>query len=138
MEAGGSRVEGKQAPNGKKGCKDGEKGKKKKEKKEKQERLEKRSDAAKESGSMGSDLGVSAAGVDVRDGDAREETRGQSWKRKLKKPLQTQSHSQVSKSQEFIDAKDEVQHKVLMSSKLTATSALQDPYPHNPPPSWKW
>ncbi|KIK77702.1 hypothetical protein PAXRUDRAFT_17320 [Paxillus rubicundulus Ve08.2h10] len=106
MEAGGSRVEGKQAPDGNNGGEDVDKGKKKKEEKEKKERPEKGSDAGKESSGMGSDLGVSAAGVDMRVGDSTEETRGQSQERKLKKLSQTQSHSSVSKYQEFIDAKD--------------------------------
>ncbi|KIK76888.1 hypothetical protein PAXRUDRAFT_17879 [Paxillus rubicundulus Ve08.2h10] len=80
LEAGGSKVKGKQAPNGKQGGKDGKKGKKKKEKKEKKEKKKterpaKGSDAGKESGTMGSELGGSAAGGDTGVGGAAEETR---------------------------------------------------------------
>ncbi|KIK81034.1 hypothetical protein PAXRUDRAFT_15465 [Paxillus rubicundulus Ve08.2h10] len=123
MEAGGSKVEGKQAPDGKQGGKDGEKGKKKKGKKEtketKTERPAKGSDAGKESGAVGSELGGSSAGGDLGVGGTTEETRGQSWERKLKKQLQTQSCSQVSKSWEFIHAKDDVQPKASTSLKPT-------------------
>ncbi|KIK90726.1 hypothetical protein PAXRUDRAFT_14193 [Paxillus rubicundulus Ve08.2h10] len=61
MEAGGSKVEGKQASDGKQGGKDGERGKKKKEKKEKKEkkieRLAKGSDGGQDSGAVGPSLG---------------------------------------------------------------------------------
>ncbi|KIK80525.1 hypothetical protein PAXRUDRAFT_15741 [Paxillus rubicundulus Ve08.2h10] len=72
----GSKVKKEQAWDGKQGAEDGEKGKKEKEKKKKKERPAKGSDAGKESGGMGSDLGVAAAGVDMRDGDAADKTRG--------------------------------------------------------------
>ncbi|KIK75881.1 hypothetical protein PAXRUDRAFT_18601 [Paxillus rubicundulus Ve08.2h10] len=78
MEAGGSKVEGKQAPDGKQGGKDGDKGKKKKEKKEKKtERPAKGSNGSKESGAMGSELGGPTAGGDSGVGTT-EETRGKS------------------------------------------------------------
>ncbi|KIK78960.1 hypothetical protein PAXRUDRAFT_16593 [Paxillus rubicundulus Ve08.2h10] len=80
MEAGRSKVKGKQAQDGKQGGKGGEKRKKKKEKKEKKEkkieRLAKGSDGGKESGATGSELGGSAAGRDLEVGCADEETRG--------------------------------------------------------------
>ncbi|KIK73482.1 hypothetical protein PAXRUDRAFT_20802 [Paxillus rubicundulus Ve08.2h10] len=96
MEAGGSKVEGKQVSDGNQGEKGGEKGKKKKEKKEKKEkkteRLAKGSDEGQDSGAVGSELGVPIAGGDSGAGTA-EKTQGQTWERKPKKQSQTKSHS---------------------------------------------
>ncbi|KIK71759.1 hypothetical protein PAXRUDRAFT_22870 [Paxillus rubicundulus Ve08.2h10] len=79
MEAGGSRLEGKQASDGNQGRKGGEKGKKKKEKKEKKEkkieRVAKGSDGGQESRAAGSESGGPIAGGDSGAGTA-EEIRG--------------------------------------------------------------
>ncbi|KIK77383.1 hypothetical protein PAXRUDRAFT_17535 [Paxillus rubicundulus Ve08.2h10] len=99
MEAGGSKVEGKQTLDGKQGTEDGEKGKKKKERKKEKEKKEKkterpakRSDGGQESGAVGLELGGPIVGGDSGAGTA-EETRGRSQERKLKKQSQTQSRS---------------------------------------------
>ncbi|KIK72548.1 hypothetical protein PAXRUDRAFT_21856 [Paxillus rubicundulus Ve08.2h10] len=101
MEAGGSKVEGKQVLDGNQGGKGGEKGKKKKEKKEKKEkkteRLEKGSNGGQDSGAVGLELGGPIAGGDMEAGTA-EEARGRTWERKPKKQLQTGSHSLVTDS----------------------------------------
>ncbi|KIK73410.1 hypothetical protein PAXRUDRAFT_20882 [Paxillus rubicundulus Ve08.2h10] len=108
MEAGGSKVEGKQALDGNQGGKCGEKGKKKekKEKKEKKiERVEKGSDGGQESRA----------------------------ERKPKKQSQTQSQSQskASKPRKIIDSRDHVQPEASTSSHPTATRALPEtPSPH--------
>ncbi|KIK74366.1 hypothetical protein PAXRUDRAFT_19953 [Paxillus rubicundulus Ve08.2h10] len=91
VEAGGSKVKGKQAPDGKQGGKGGEKGKKNKEKKEKKtKRPAKGSNGGKESRAIGSEFGGSAAGGDSGFEGATEETRDQSQERKRKKQSQTQ------------------------------------------------
>ncbi|KIK93966.1 hypothetical protein PAXRUDRAFT_12339 [Paxillus rubicundulus Ve08.2h10] len=99
MEAGGSKVEGKQVLDCKQGGNGGERGKKKKEKKEKNEkkieRLAKGSDGCHNFGAVGVELGGPIAGEDSGAGTA-EETRGRSQERKPKKQLQTQSHSLVT------------------------------------------
>ncbi|KIK80110.1 hypothetical protein PAXRUDRAFT_15963 [Paxillus rubicundulus Ve08.2h10] len=126
MEAGGNKMEGKQALDGKQGAEDGEKGKKKKGRKEKKEKkkekLEKGSDTGQECGAAGLELGGPIAGGDLVAG-TNEETRGQSRKRKPKKKSQTQSCSQVSKAWEFMDAEDGVQPEASTSSKPTAMSS---------------
>ncbi|KIK79144.1 hypothetical protein PAXRUDRAFT_16489 [Paxillus rubicundulus Ve08.2h10] len=75
MEAGGSKVEGKQASDGNQGGKGGEKGKKKekKEKKEKKiERVEKGSDGGQESRVFGLESGGPISGGDLGAGTAEE------------------------------------------------------------------
>ncbi|KIK75791.1 hypothetical protein PAXRUDRAFT_18685 [Paxillus rubicundulus Ve08.2h10] len=121
MEAGGSKVEGKQASDGNQGGKGGEKGKKKKEgkeKKKKKEKLAKGSDGGQESGAVGSELGGLIVGGDSG-AVTNEETRGQSQERKLKKKLQICSCSQLSKAWESINAKDGVQLQASTSSNPT-------------------
>ncbi|KIK80494.1 hypothetical protein PAXRUDRAFT_15759 [Paxillus rubicundulus Ve08.2h10] len=88
VEAGGSKVMGKQALDGKQGGKDGERGNKKKgkqKKKEKKERPAKGYNAGQESRAMGPEFGGSAAGGDLGVGGAAEETKDKSWERKPKK-----------------------------------------------------
>ncbi|KIK72637.1 hypothetical protein PAXRUDRAFT_21759 [Paxillus rubicundulus Ve08.2h10] len=96
MEAGGSKVEGKQASDGNQGGKGGEKGKKKekKEKKEKKiERVEKGSNGGQESWVVRLESGGPISGGDLGAGTA-EEHRGQTRERKPKKHSRTQSQSQ--------------------------------------------
>ncbi|KIK76680.1 hypothetical protein PAXRUDRAFT_18028 [Paxillus rubicundulus Ve08.2h10] len=131
MEAGGSKVEGKQALDGNQGGKGGEKGKKKKKKKEKKEkkieRVAKGSDGGQESWAVGLESGGLVSGGDLGAGTAKEH-RGQTRDRKPKKQSQTQSQSQsvVSKPQKLIDAEDQVQPEASTSLKLTATRALPE------------
>ncbi|KIK72463.1 hypothetical protein PAXRUDRAFT_21958, partial [Paxillus rubicundulus Ve08.2h10] len=135
MEAGGSKLEGKQASDGNQGGKGGEKGKKKekKEKKEKKiERVEKGSDGGQESWVVGPESGGPIPGGDSGAGTAKEH-RGQTQERKPNKQSWTQSQSQsmVSKPWKLIDAKDQVQPEASMSLKPTATQALlETPSPH--------
>ncbi|KIK73142.1 hypothetical protein PAXRUDRAFT_21180 [Paxillus rubicundulus Ve08.2h10] len=79
MEAGGSKLEGKQALDGNQGGKGGEKGKEKMEKMEKMEkkieRVAKGSDGGQESQAVGSESGGLIAGGDLGAGTA-EETKG--------------------------------------------------------------
>ncbi|KIK71964.1 hypothetical protein PAXRUDRAFT_22574 [Paxillus rubicundulus Ve08.2h10] len=120
MEAGGSKVEGKQVSDGNQGGKGGEKGKKKekKEKKEKKiERVEKGFDG-------GGDLGPGTA----------KEHRGRTRERKPKKHSRTQSQSQsmVSKPRKITDAQDHVQPEASTSSNPATTRALLEA--PTPPP----
>ncbi|KIK75430.1 hypothetical protein PAXRUDRAFT_19010 [Paxillus rubicundulus Ve08.2h10] len=112
MEAGGSKLEGKQASDGNQGGKGGEKGKRKKEKKEKKEkkieRVAKGFDGGQESWDVASESGGPISG-----GDSTQS--------------QSQSQSLVSKPWKLIDAKDEVQPEASKSSKPTATQALLEP-----------
>ncbi|KIK72976.1 hypothetical protein PAXRUDRAFT_21373 [Paxillus rubicundulus Ve08.2h10] len=129
MEAGGSKLEGKQVSDGNQGGKGGEKGKKKEKK---IERVAKGSDGGQESRVVGSQSGGLILGGDFGAGTA-EEHRGRPRERKPKKQSWTQSQSQskVSKPQKLIDAQDQVQPKALTSSNLTATRALPEtPSPH--------
>ncbi|KIK72024.1 hypothetical protein PAXRUDRAFT_22493 [Paxillus rubicundulus Ve08.2h10] len=129
MEAGGSKLEGKQAPDGNQGGKGGKKGKKKKEKKEKKiERVAKGSNGGQESLAVWSESGGPIAGGDLGAGTAKEH-RGRTQERKPKKQSQTQSQSQsvVSKHQKLINAEDEVQPEASTSLKLTTTKALPEP-----------
>ncbi|KIK72221.1 hypothetical protein PAXRUDRAFT_22247 [Paxillus rubicundulus Ve08.2h10] len=97
MEAGGSKVEGKQVLDGNQGGKGGKKWKKKKEKKEKKEkkieRVAKGSNGGQESWAVRSESGGPIAGGDSGAGTAKE-TRGWTRERKPKKQFQTQSQSQ--------------------------------------------
>ncbi|KIK74529.1 hypothetical protein PAXRUDRAFT_19787 [Paxillus rubicundulus Ve08.2h10] len=139
MEAGGSKLEGKQVLDGNQGGKGGGKGEKKKEKKEKKEkkieRVAKGSDGGQESWAVGLESGGLIAGGDLGAGTAKEH-RGRTWERKPKKQSQTQSQSQsvVNKPRKLIDAEDQVQPKALTSSKPTTTRALREtpsPQPFN-------
>ncbi|KIK72974.1 hypothetical protein PAXRUDRAFT_21375 [Paxillus rubicundulus Ve08.2h10] len=97
MEAGGSKLEGKQASDGNQGRKGGEKGKKKekKEKKEKKiERVAMGSNGGQESQVVGSESGGPISGGDLGAGTA-EEHRGRTRDRKPKKHSQTQSQSRL-------------------------------------------
>ncbi|KIK72424.1 hypothetical protein PAXRUDRAFT_22007 [Paxillus rubicundulus Ve08.2h10] len=130
MEAGGSKVEGKQASDGNQGGKGGEKRKKKekKEKKEKKiERVAKGSDGCQESWVVRSESGGPISGGDLGAGTAKEH-RGQTRERKLKKHSRTQSQSQsmVNKPRKLMDAEDQVQPEASMSPNPTATQALPE------------
>ncbi|KIK72027.1 hypothetical protein PAXRUDRAFT_22490, partial [Paxillus rubicundulus Ve08.2h10] len=95
MEAGGSKLEGKQASDGSQGGKGGEKGKKKEKKakmEKKMERVAKGSDGGQESRAAGLESGGPIAGGDSGAGTAKE-TQGQTRERKPKKQSQTQSRS---------------------------------------------
>ncbi|KIK71878.1 hypothetical protein PAXRUDRAFT_22702 [Paxillus rubicundulus Ve08.2h10] len=135
MEAGGRKLEGKQASDGNQGGKGGEKGKEKekKEKKEKKiERVATGSDGGQESRVVGSESGGPISGGDLGAGTAKEH-RGQLWERKPKKQSRTQSQSQstVSEPRKLIDAQDQVQPEASTSLNPTATRALPEtPSPH--------
>ncbi|KIK72800.1 hypothetical protein PAXRUDRAFT_21566 [Paxillus rubicundulus Ve08.2h10] len=135
MEAGGSKLEGKQASDGNQGGKGGEKGKKKekKEKKEKNiERVAKGSNGGQESRVVVLESGGLISGGDLGAGTA-EEHRGRPRERKLKKQSRTQSQSQskVSKPWKLIDAQDQVQPEASTSLNPTTTRALlETPSPH--------
>ncbi|KIK72447.1 hypothetical protein PAXRUDRAFT_21976 [Paxillus rubicundulus Ve08.2h10] len=136
MDAGGSKLEGKQVSDGNQGGNGGEKGKKKekKEKKEKKiERVEKGSDGGQESQVVGSESGGPISGGDLGAGTA-EEHRGQTQDRKPKKHSRTQSQSRsvVSKPWKIIDSQDQVQPEASMSSNPTATRALPETPTPNP------
>ncbi|KIK72882.1 hypothetical protein PAXRUDRAFT_21481, partial [Paxillus rubicundulus Ve08.2h10] len=135
MEAGGSKLEGKQVLDGNQGGKGGEKGKKeKKEKKEKNmERVAMGSNGGQESRVVGSESGGPISREDFGAGTAKEH-RGRTWDRKLKKHSQTQSQSQsvVSKPRKIIDSQDQVQPKASTSSNPTATQALPEAPTPNP------
>ncbi|KIK72274.1 hypothetical protein PAXRUDRAFT_22179 [Paxillus rubicundulus Ve08.2h10] len=134
MEAGGSKLEGKQSLDVNQDGKGGEKGKKKekKEKKEKKiERVAMGSNGGQESRVVGLESGGPISGGDLGAGTAKEH-RGRTWERKLKKHSRTQSQPQsvVSKPRKIIDAQDQVQPEASTSSNPATTRAL----PEAPPP----
>ncbi|KIK73049.1 hypothetical protein PAXRUDRAFT_21287 [Paxillus rubicundulus Ve08.2h10] len=132
MEAGGSKLEGKQVSDGNQGGKGGEKGKKKEKKEKKIERVATGSDGGQESWVVGSESGGPISGGDLGAGTVKKH-RGQPQERKPKKQSRTQSQSQstVSKPWKLIDAQDQVQPEASTSSNPTATRALPEtPSPH--------
>ncbi|KIK72841.1 hypothetical protein PAXRUDRAFT_21519 [Paxillus rubicundulus Ve08.2h10] len=140
MEAGGSKLEGKQPLDVNQGGKGGEKGKKKEKKEKKEKKIEKvatGSDGGQESWVVRLESGGPISRGDLGAGTA-EEHRGRTQERKLKKHSRTQSQSQsqsqfvVSKPWKIIDAQDQVQAEASTSSNPATTQAL--PEAPTPPP----